>query len=240
MSQIAGLSAQYIQVRRSGSGELTYGGDQSFFKGALAGSHDERKQRLGCGITALGDTLLYLACHNEKYRTKENKSYLVRVLPEEEYREYYNFIYDFAGGFRKGARSGLSGLRLQHAFNRMARRQSFPLRAKWGISSRKLYDRIKEMLGKDIPVILCVPMLFGRKNKGRGIWFYKKENGRYQRTCIVSAHYIVITGVIKEENEIYLKLSSWGKEYYINWKEYDELIHTHFLGTILGNILYIK
>lgn len=240
MSQIAGLSGQYIQVRRSGSDTLTYGGDQRFFKEALPDSPDGQKQRLGCGITALGDTLLYLACQNEAYRTKDNEGYIARILREEEYKDYYNFIYDFAGKFRKNARSGISGIRLWHTFNRMAGQHSFPLRAKWGLSGRKLYGRIKEMLEKDIPVILGVPMLFGRKNKGCGIWFYQKENGQYQKACIVSAHYVVITGVIKETNEIYFKISSWGKKYYISWKEYDELIHTHFLGTILGNILYLK
>ena len=50
----------------------------------------------------------------------------------------------------------------------------------------------------------------------------------------------MITGILEEEKGSYYEISSWGKKYYINCKEYDRLIKTHFLGTILGNILYIR
>ncbi len=240
MSQLIGLTGQYIQVRRSENNKITYGGDQGFFKGSLAGTEDDRKQKMGCGFTAFADTLLYLADRDEKYRTKENENYVNHILLQKEYQAYFNYIYEFAGKIRAGAHSGISGIRLQSSFNRMARLQNWKLRARWGLSGKKIYVRIEEMLRKDIPVILCVPMMVGQKNKEHGIDFYKKENDIYCKACTVSAHYVVITGIIKENEDIYLKVSSWGVEYYVNWLEYDILIHTHFLGTILGNILYIR
>ena len=98
------------------------------------------------------------------------------------------------------------------------------------------------MLRKDIPVIMCIPMTLLKKDKGRGLSFYKKEKEGYRKVCVVSAHYVTVTGMIREkvDGRTFLQISSWGKQYYVCKEEYDELIHTVFLGIILGNILYIK
>lgn len=240
MSQNKGLSRQYIQVRRNKNGEITYGGDQNFFAGAPADSADARKQRMGCGVTAFGDLLLYLGGGFQGYCTGESENYINRVLSEDEYKSYYNLIYDFLGRISAGTNVGLSCIRLWGRFNRLSRRERWRLRARWGLSCGKLYGRIVEMLDKDIPVILCIPVLFGKKNKGRGIAFYQKEKGVYRQACTVSAHYVVITELVQEEGRTYLGISSWGRKYYVDWQEYERLIRTHFLGFILGNILYIK
>lgn len=240
MCRIAGLSRQYVQVRRNKNGEVTYGGDQNFFAGAPAGSVDARKQRMGCGVTAFGDMLLYLGGGSQAYRTGENEKYINRILSEEEYRAYYNLIYNYLGQISARANKGLSGVRLWSRFNRLSRREKWKLWSKWGLSGRKLYRRIVEMLDSDIPVIMCVPVLFGKKNKGQGLTFYQKENGVYQKKCTVTAHYVVISELIEENGRTYFGISSWGKKYYIDREEYELLIRKHFLGTILGNILYIR
>lgn len=240
MSQIAGLNGQYIQVQRGKNGEITFGGDQGFFAGAPSRSVDERKQKQGCGITALADAFLYLADRNAGYAIKENEGCLNRVLAEEEYKGYYNRIYEFSGGLSVRGNNGLTFIRLQSVFNRMARRQRWPLRGRWGFCGKEIYGRIVEMLGRDIPVILCMPYMVRKKDKGRGVTFYQKKENKFVRAAGVSAHYIVVTGVVKESGRIYLEISSWGKKYYIDWEEYDSLIHSCFLGTILGNMLYIK
>ncbi|MCM1134984.1 MAG: hypothetical protein NC400_05345 [Clostridium sp.] len=234
------LAGQYIQVKREKNGEITYGGDQGFFAGAPVSSADERKRKLGCGITALGDIFLYLAGRDRGYAVKENEGLLNRVLSEEEYKEYYNRIYKFAGGLPAWSSGGLSFIRVQYKFNRMARREHWRLRARWGFCGGKIYERTREMLGRDIPVILCMPFLFGKRNKGQGITFYRKQETEFVKAAVVSAHYIIITCVIKEKGCVYLEISSWGKKYYIDWEEYDAFIHRHFLATILGNMLYIK
>ena len=61
--KIAGLTGQYIQVSRN-QGKITYGGDQGFFAGASFGSPDERKQKLGCGITLQAKNLQELLPNN--------------------------------------------------------------------------------------------------------------------------------------------------------------------------------
>ena len=61
----------------------------------------------------------------------------------------------------------------------------------------------------------------------------KKDNGKkpyYYKTVVpeVHGHYVTVTGVIKDDitNRIMLKISSWGKQYYINYEEYRDYIDT--------------
>ena len=231
------LKKTYIQVKRN-SGELTYGGDQGFFKGAVPGSVDAKKNAMGCGVIAFCDLLLYLGNGNPDMVTAENRSYVNRVNKEEDYIAYYNGIYKFLGGV--SMKSGISGIRLAMCFNRLSRREKWGLRSRWGISDRKLYKRMEEMLSKDLPVILCIPMMVLKKDKKDELAFYVKKNGRMEKACTVSAHYVMVTGMIERNGEAFLEISSWGKKYYVNWNEYEDMIQTHFLGNILGNILYIR
>lgn len=232
----ARLKRPYIQVQRK-SGELTYGGDQGFFKGGAPGSVDERKNAMGCGVIAFSDLLLYLGSSSGRV-IPESRSYVNRTNKEMAYREYYNSIYDYLGGV--SMKNGISGFKLAMRFNRLSKREDWKLRSRWGFSARKLYGRIEEMLSKDLPVVLCVPMILFKKDKKEGLPFYVEKNGEMEKSCTVTAHYVMVTGILKENDTIFLEISSWGKKYYVNWKEYDYMIRTHFLGTILGNILYIR
>ncbi len=240
MSRIVGLNGQYAQIRRKKTGEVTCGGDQGFFAGAPARSADERKNKQGCGITALADVFLYLAGQDGSYAVRENAGCINRILSEEEYKDYYNRIYEFAGGLSPRGNNGLTFIRLQSVFNRMARRQKWPLYGRWGFCGGKIYDRILDMLDRDVPVILCMPYMVRKRDKSRGAVFYTKKGNNFVKAASVSAHYVVVTGVLEENGRIYLEISSWGKRYYIDRAEYETLIRTCFLGTILGNMLYVK
>lgn len=250
MPETIGLASLYIQVRRKQTGAVTCGGDQNFFAGAREGTADFRKQKLGCGITALGDVFLYLG-KREGGCIREMRKFVKPCLTEEEYRDYYNRVYRFVGGIFPWAKSGLSFLRIQTGFNRMARKCRWRFRARWGFSYRKLRRRIEQMLGRDLPVILCIPFMVFKRDKGLGAFFYEKTESGYKKACRVSAHYVVILGLTEQEGQSWLKISSWGKEYYVNWEEYCALLWPPLKGqlvygflrrvleTILGNILYI-
>lgn len=232
------LKKPYIQVRRN-SGELTYGGDQGFFKGGIEPA-DARKNAMGCGVIAFGDLLLYLGSSDPQKITAESESYVNRINGENTYKEYYNRIYHFLGGVSR--RSGISGIKLAMRFNRLSKREKWKLKACWGINAKKMYGRVEEMLAKDLPVILCIPMLLFKKDKKEGLPFYRMENGKLQKAATVSAHYVMITGIMGEggDEETFFEISSWGKRYYVNWKEYENMMRRNFLGTILGNIMYIR
>lgn len=232
------LKNPYIQVRRN-SGELTYGGDQGFFRGG-SGPDDDRKNAMGCGVIAFSDLLLYLGNGEPKKITPESKSYVNRINGQSDYKEYYNRIYELLGGVSK--RSGISGIKLAMGFNRLSKREKWGLRAFWGISAGKLYGRVEEMLAKDLPVILCIPMILFRKKQKEGLHFYRMENGKMQKAATVSAHYVMVTGIVAENGseEAFFEISSWGKKYYVNWLEYQNMMRRNLFGSILGNILYIR
>lgn len=243
MEERTGIQREYVQVRRKENGILTYGGDQGFFDSESASKKDRRKKESGCGIIAFSDLLLYLGNRDCAYRIPETEPYLNHVLQQKEYQSYYNTIYKFLGEFL--FQGGISSMRLMLMFNRLSFRQKWGMRAIWGFSGKKLFERISGMLSEDIPVILCIPMMLLKKDKKDGIRLYDRVDGKdgsftYHEKAFTRAHYVMVTGILEEEKESYYEISSWGKKYFINCKEYDILIKTHFLGTILGNILYIR
>ena len=243
MEKRTGISREYIRIRRDKSEIITFGGDQGFFASEAASKKDRRKKESGCGIIAFSDLLLYLGNRDCAYRIPETEPYLNHVLQQKEYQNYYNTVYQFLGGLP--FKGGISSLRLMLMFNRLSLKQGWGMRAVWGFSGKKLFDRTKRMLSEDIPVILCIPMMLLKKDKKNGIRFYERaaeKNGSfsYHEKAYTRAHYVMVTGIVEEEKDSYYEISSWGKKYNMNCKEYDILIKTHFLGTILGNILYIR
>lgn len=231
------LRRSYIQVRRK-NGDVTFGGDQGFFR-AGGGREDARKAAAGCGIVAFSDLLLYLSGKDEAYRIKQNADLADRILDETQYKRYYDTLYSSFGGI--AWKGGVSGLKLSREFNRTARKNGWKLRAVWGLDGNKIFDRMERMLESDIPVILCIPMMLRKGERNDRLWLYEKEEAetKYRRAQAVNAHYVTVTGMIRDE-KAYLEISSWGRKFYICREEYDVFIHTHFMGTILGNILYVR
>ena len=243
MKKIVTLAKEYIKVKRKENGLLSFGGDQNFFGESGATARDIQKRNCGCGIVAFADLLLYLGSISGQYRVQENLRYVNRILSEEEYKQYYNSIYDFMGGIK--GKVGISGLKIQRSFNRLARREKWSLRAKWALSGKKLYIRIEEMLMQDIPVICCIPMMLLKKDKNDYLTLYRLHQGDdlmpgLEKASCTRAHYVMITGINVIGEDIFYEVSSWGKQFYISRKEYDTFIGKHFLGTILGNILYVS
>ena len=89
---------------------------------------------------------------------------------------------------------------------------------------------------RDIPVILAVGPnfpLFWQKNN---LPFYRRElDGTLVKSCTARAHYVVVTGMDEE----WLRISSWGREYYINREEYMAYGRKHSLP-ILNSIAVIR
>lgn len=236
MDTTKALRSEYIRVRRKNGGLVTFGGDQGFFPKQGGSKADTKKNASGCGVVAFGDLLLYLGKKGADFILPESRNYINRTLEEEEYKNYYNTVYSLLGGIPFSG--GVSGLKLFWKFNRLARINGWKLRAKWGMSRKKLFSRIEEMLDRDIPVILCIPMMVRKKDKKEGLWLYHPED--CSRAAFTKAHYVMVTGMVQRRDKWYYEISSWGNRYYISAEEYDTLIHTHFMGTILGNILYIR
>lgn len=219
------LKFPYIAVMKDGS--LSYGGNQGWFAGNIL-------KKYGCGVIAGTDTLLYLSLHKEYCRSKEfkeeedsgiweEKRYqeLVRIM----HRRYFPVIPGF----------GMPVWFLAAGMNRYFRRSRIPLKVSFGVLRRNLWIRTTAMLAHDIPVILAIGpnlSLFRRKNK---LNFYEKKGEEYVCACQAAAHFVTVTALEGK----YLKISSWGKEYFLDIQEYMNYVKK-YSSFFVSNIFYIR
>lgn len=131
---------------------------------------------------------------------------------------------------------GINGIFLAAGMNRLLRRYHLPYRAFWAVSGRKFWPRVEELLSQDLPVIFSVGPNFPAVWKKNRLTFYRKTpDGVYVPSSSAKSHYITATGI----DEQWLRISSWGTEYYINRREYDEYIR-RYSTSIVSNILMLR
>ncbi len=202
------LRHTYLAVKTQA--DKSFGGNQNWATGYMM-------RKFGCGVVAMGDVLIYLGIH----RLPCNTDLLYGMLREDgclsypRYERYLRKMNKRYLGIIPGF--GVPNFQLARAMNRYFRHYRIDLRARWCLSSGKMLERIQDSLSKDYPVILAIGqnIPFWRKKK---LTLYRQENGVYLPATETKAHYVVVTGM---ENG-YLQISSWGKEYFISWKEYQE------------------
>lgn len=202
------LRHTYLAVKTQA--DKSFGGNQNWATGYMM-------RKYGCGVVAMGDVLIYLGIH----RLPCNMDLLYGMLREDgclsypRYERYLRKMNKRYLGIIPGF--GVPNFQLARAMNRYFRHYRIDLRARWCLSSGKMLERIQDSLSKDYPVILAIGqnIPFWRKKK---LTLYRQENGVYLPATETKAHYVVVTGM---ENG-YLQISSWGKEYFISWKEYQE------------------
>ena len=207
------LMNDYVQVLRKGV--LSYGGSQMW-------SSKETMRICGCGAVAAFDACLYLSGRQKEHMTDEE---YLREL-EAVSRRYFPLIKPF----------GINGLLLAVGMNRLLRKNKLPYRAFWAVSGKKFWSRIEELLSQDIPVIFSIgpnfPALWGKHR----LRFYKKRpDGSYVPSSSAIAHYVTATGCDAD----WLRISSWGSEYYIKRSEYDEYVR-RYSASLVSNILMLR
>lgn len=190
-----------------------YGGNQAWFTRKFM-------KKVGCGVIGASNLLIHL----------QNKE----EMTEQEYVAFAEHLW--LHYLPVVPRFGMNGLTLMFGLNRYFRKQEIPYKAFWGLSGKKMFQRIDTMLGKNLPVILAVgpnfPNIFGK----RTLKFYKKSNtGAYVTATKTKAHYVTVTG----RDGIYLQISSWGEEYYIDIREYREYVK-NYSCPLVSNIICIK
>lgn len=207
------LSKKYIQIECNG--RLSYGGSQMW-------SENQTVKVCGCGPVAVLDTLLYLTNQQDRPMSLEEYN---RTL-EDMSRRYFPLVKPF----------GINGLMLAAGMNRLLRKYRLPYRAFWAVSGRKFWPRVEKLLRQDLPVIFSVGPNFPALWQKHRLTFYRKTaDGVYVPSSSAKSHYITATGIDPE----WLRISSWGTEYYINRKEYDEYIRKHSTS-IVSNILMLR
>lgn len=206
---------------------ISYGGNQRWLESPVL-------QRCGCGVVAVLDFVRYLhlyhpGCATAFFTGIEN----THSLPRQ--------VYDLcAARMHKGYIPvlwplGTNGISLAFGLNRYFRRYALPFRARWGLTHQQLWSHMVEMLRQDMPVILSIGNNFPR------IW-HREKAALYQKTvdetlresCRVRAHFVTVTGI----DEHWMQISSWGRQYWINRREYEEFCRRQS-NSMLCNILYI-
>ena len=204
-------------------GTLSYGGNQMQAEGRTM-------QQCGCGIVAALDLSWYL----KRYHSIPATDWQLVPTPLREYneklallnRQYFPLI----------PRLGINGLLLVAGINRMFQKEAISYRAKWVISGNRLWERVREMLLQDLPVIMSVGPNFPAVWQKNRLDFYRRlPSGEYRKAAATTAHYVTATGIDDE----WLKISSWGKQYYINRKEYKEYVKKHSTY-LFSNIVYLE
>lgn len=207
-----GLQKPYVNVQRGL--ERSYGGSQMW-------SERETIRRCGCGPVAAMDLLLYLENRTSPIASADYERELQAIT-----KKYFFLIRPF----------GINGISFVFGLNRLLRDRGLPYRAAWETSRKQLWPRIEEMLGRDLPVILSVGPNFPRTWAGDQVDFYVRlKNGGYRPATKTKSHYVTATGI----DETWLRISSWGREYYILRKDYDDYARYSSIP-LLTNIVYLK
>ena len=214
------LKNEFISVSKEGL--VSYGGNQTWSENAVI-------RKCGCGVISSLDLLLYLGRHHCGDQAPET-----RPIPLKDYdrmcvelsRRYIPLLLPF----------GTNGAALALGLNRVFSRYNMPFRASWQLSGSKMMGKVENMLDADIPVILSIGANFPLFWQDNRVNLYSRDSlGRMRRASSAKAHYVSVTG--SELNA--LRISSWGREYYINKGEYFSYIHQHS-NSIISNILMIE
>lgn len=209
-----GLKKQYPQIKKGAS--LFYGGSQML-------SERETIRKCACGPVAALDLTLYLEPQSPQFPIPlaEYNQELERIC-----RRYFPLLPPF----------GINGIALVWGLNRLLREKHLPYRAVWAASGARLWERVEDMLERDLPVILAVGPNFPVFWMKHHLDFYvRTPDGRFVRSTATKGHYVTATGI----DESWVRISSWGREYYINRAEYDRYVKK-YSNYLFSNIVLLR
>ena len=221
------LKNPYIAV--SDGRTISYGGNQM---------RSERKteREVGCGTVAALDLILYLS----RFHLKCADPGLRLPVPEHGPIPLPNYLALLHTMRKKYAPlipgHGINGLSLAVGLNAYFLGHHVPYLAFWGVPYARLWSCIREMLEKDIPVILSVGPNFPLFWQRHQLKFYSRTaNGSFLPGPQAHAHYVTVTAMDDE----WLQIASWGRKYFIRKDEYWAYVK-QYSTKLVSNILYIR
>lgn len=185
----------------------------------------------GCGLVAAADLILYLsrgqgrACPvaesaGGSYELSSYNAFLDSL------RRYMPIIPPF------GINCAVLAAGLQIALRTHGLKHSVRL----CVSGERLWERVRVMLENDFPVILAIgpnfPQFWG-KNALR--LYSRRIDGGYFPALSTKAHFVTATGIDGD----WCRISSWGRELYINIPEYNAYVKKHS-SSLVSNIIMLS
>lgn len=208
------LNSPYLQVQYGKS--LSYGGSQMRSDHAVI-------RKCGCGPVAAMDTVWYLE-HRGETGPVEWSAYNAAL--RELCRRYFPLIPPF----------GINGFVFVAGLNLLLHDRKLPYQAFWMVSGAKLWPRVEDMLRRDLPVILSIGPNFPIFWQNNRLPFYTCDEERhFRRAAATKGHFVTATGI----DENWVRISSWGREYYINREEYDRYTRKHSMYAF-SNLVYLR
>ncbi len=209
------LSLKYPYLSVSDGVRTSYGGSQMRSEKPVI-------RRCGCGPVAALDTIWYLE-HRGEEKPLALSTY--NTMLSSICHLYFPLVPPF----------GINGLAFSVGMNRLLRAHGLPYRAVWMLSGARLWQRIEDMLGRDLPVILSVGPNFPAFWQNNRLPFYiRTQDGTYRRAAATKGHFVVATGIDDE----WVQISSWGRAYYIKRSEYDDYTKENSLYAF-SNLVYL-
>jgi hypothetical protein len=211
-----------------------YGGNQSWFKivdddyniidenDILARMPMFDVAKEGCGLIAATDVSTYLCATDNKPLTISYDDYIKLVATN--YDKITNTLVStsYIGMPILPLEEGVALDTIAFAnSNGNTITVTFPLNT--FIPKDVIVDKIINSLENDVPVIICVCNIVsgdGEINWSENVVLYHFENGEFVagKYDYTNYHYMTITGVVKDvsSDKYYLRVQSWGKEYYLD------------------------
>ncbi len=207
-------------------GRLLYGGNQAL-------SVSKTMRECGCGAVGVLNLLLYLSRYHGVRIERLASLTQADPVPSAEFdrcalelsHRYLPLI----------PHHGINGLLLALGVNRIFHRDDLPYRARWGVSAGRFWSSIETMLRQDLPVILSIGPNFPLFWQQNDLQLYQRRGGSYIPAGKTRAHYVTVSAIDDE----WLRVSSWGREYYLSRREYTNYVHAHSMR-LVSNILYIE
>ncbi len=248
MNSIFLINTPYISIPDQDS--FSYGGSQQWFSRTGLFGTDARLSRFGCGNIALSDICLYLTrkLHLSTPETSEAES-SNHPISKQTYLNYARMMnrrYTFTLPF-----CGCTGFSLSMSLNHFFLRRRLPYRAHYMLfnTQKRMLSAIQTSLSQDIPIILAIGPNFPNFRGKHGITFYTSSHQKTPEKNIsflpsanhqVHAHYVTITGLLYISPSCpMLSISSWGKQYYISYRELRNYI-TKYGTPLTSSIIYIR
>lgn len=242
--KITGLqNPEYLRIRYEAN--TSYGGSQNWFSMEHWMSREYQIHKWGCGVIAMGDLFLYLAKSNRMYVTGAASLAGIShaVLDWEDYKRYILYLYHTFASVMPG--SGMNGFALASSVRRYCLKYQIPMTIAWKgfLDDQSMLRVMRKMLKENLPVILSIgpntPLVFRKK----GIPFYvlsEKNEFIPGGSQTVHRHFVTVTGIVYLKHEkVMLRLSSWGREYYIDYQDYRAYIKEEG-DTITSSLLYLS